>query len=63
MRGTRGVVSREDGLESHDAIRIGRLDTAQEGLVKISSVGAVPITTGYDTRVDASSVTVLLEMK
>ena len=52
VRGTAGVVAREDGLELHDALLVAGLDTAQEGRVEVAGVGGVAVAAGLDTGVD-----------
>ena len=52
VRGTAGVVAREDGLELDDTLLVAGLDTAQEGRVEVAGVGGVAVAAGLDTGVD-----------
>jgi hypothetical protein len=52
MSGAAGVVTREDGLELHDAVGVGLLQTAQEGGVEVCLVVGVTVAVGDDAGVD-----------
>lgn len=56
VRGARGVVPWEDGLELCNAVRVGLLDAAQEGLVDVGGIARVAVALCDDAGVDASGV-------
>ena len=49
---TAGVVAGEDGVELHDTIRVGLLDTAEESGVQVGAVAGVTVAGGSHARVD-----------
>jgi hypothetical protein len=55
---TARVMAREQSLELGNAVRVGLLDTTQEGFVQVCGVIAVAVHVALDSRVDASGVAV-----
>lgn len=52
VRGTAGVVAREDGLELDDTFLVAGLDPAQPSRVEVAGVGRVAVAAGLDAGVD-----------
>lgn len=58
MSGSAGVVTREDGLELSNTIRVGLLDSSKPSLVNVRFVGLVAVTARYNTGVNTGRVAV-----
>lgn len=57
-----GVVARNEGVEEHDTIVVGFLDTTKEGGVEVGGIGrGVAVAIGRDTRVHTGRVAVYFE--